>query len=68
MFLFAGGFLFVVGLDPVFPVLAGGAIFAAEFEARDLGVAHFALFGRGFGVKYCTYDSASVAPVWRLKM
>ena len=41
--LFAGGLLFVVGLDPVFPVLAGGAVFAAEFEAGDLGVAHLAL-------------------------
>src|ERR1035438_2025879 len=41
--LFAGGFLFVVGLDPVFPVLAGGAVFAGEFEAGDLGIADLAL-------------------------
>ncbi len=43
--LFAGGFLFVPGLDPVFPVLAGGAVFAAEFEAGDVGVGDFALVG-----------------------
>ena len=44
--LFAGGFLLVVGLHPIFPVLAGGAVFAAEFEARDVGVAQLALFRR----------------------
>ncbi len=46
--LFAGGFLFVPGLDPVFPVLAGGAVFAGEFEAGDLGVADFALVVRAW--------------------
>ncbi len=47
--LFAGGLLFVVGLYPVFPMLACGAVFAAELEARNFGVADFALvvgFGR----------------------
>ncbi len=44
--LFAGGFLFVPGLDPVFPVLAGGAVFAGEFEAGDFGVGDLALVGR----------------------
>ena len=43
----AGRLLFGVLFDPVFPVLAGGAILAAELDAGDLGEAHFALFGRG---------------------
>ena len=42
---FAGGFLFVPGFDPVFPVLAGGAVFA-EFQTGDFGVREFALVGR----------------------
>src|SRR5271157_231313 len=44
--LLAGSLLFVVGLHPVLPVLAGGAILAAELNAGDLGVAHLALLGR----------------------
>ena len=44
--LFPGGFPFVVGFDPVFPVLAGGAVFAAKFKARHIGIAQLALVGR----------------------
>ncbi len=44
--LFAGGFLFVPGFHPVFPMLAGGAVFASEFEAGDFGVRNFALVSR----------------------
>ena len=47
--LFARCRLFVVGLDPVVPMLAGGAIFAADLLTRDLGVAYFALFGSAGG-------------------
>ena len=58
---FAGGFALVVGLDPVFPMLAGGAVFAGEFEAGDLGVRELALVP-ALGVKYWTQDSARVGP------
>ena len=51
--LFAGGLSLVVGLDPVFPVLAGGAVLAAELQARDVGVAQLPLGGT-LGAKYCT--------------
>ena len=64
---FAGGFALVVGLDPVFPVLAGGAVFAGELEAGDLGVADFALFG-GLGREELEEESASVGPETRLKI
>ena len=41
----AGCSFLVVGLYPVFPVLACGAILATEFESRDFCVADFALLG-----------------------
>src|ERR1035441_7975154 len=44
--LFASGFLFLVGLHPILPVLAGGAILAAEFDAGDVSVTHLALLLR----------------------
>src|SRR5665213_2356789 len=44
--LFAGSLLLVVGLHPVFPMLAGRAILAAELEPRDVYVAHLALVWR----------------------
>ena len=43
MFFSPGGLLLVVGLDPVFPMLACGAILAAEFEPGDVGIAYLAV-------------------------
>src|SRR5580658_1044727 len=47
--LFARRLALRVLLYPVLPLLAGGAILAAEFDARDLGVADPALFRSGRG-------------------
>src|SRR5579863_994697 len=44
--LFAGSLAFVVSLHPIFPVLTGGAVFPAELQARNLGVADFTLLRR----------------------
>src|SRR5690349_13372497 len=41
--LLAGSFALVVRLDPVFPVFAGGAILAGEFQTSDIGVAELLL-------------------------
>jgi hypothetical protein len=42
--LLAGGFLFVPLLHPGFPACAGGAVFAAEVQSRDLAVCDGPLF------------------------
>src|ERR1700678_1075149 len=44
--LLAGGLLFSILLQPRFPMLCGGAVFAGELDARNLGVTHLAFFRR----------------------
>src|SRR5271168_5143748 len=47
--LFAGRFLFVPFLNPGFPACAGGAVFAAEGQSRDLAVSDRPLLRRILG-------------------